>query len=144
MRQLDASLEEFDGVLLEESRAIEAKPGRSAQGEPAGSTNAARAGSGTGWGDTEETAAAGSRAGNPSGTDSGAAEPTGAQTGQIASRPRGPGGDGGGMAPVPDDVGDGSDDDVVARNLREAAMQESDPELREKLWEEYRNYKRGG
>jgi hypothetical protein len=40
-------------------------------------------------------------------------------------------------------VGDGGDDDIIARNLREAAMEESDPELREKLWEEYRDYKRG-
>ncbi|MDJ0656835.1 MAG: hypothetical protein QNJ40_21925 [Xanthomonadales bacterium] len=43
---------------------------------------------------------------------------------------------------VPDDVGDGSDDDVVARQIREAAINEDDPVLREKLWEEYRNYKR--
>jgi hypothetical protein len=42
---------------------------------------------------------------------------------------------------VPNDVGDGSDDDIVARQLREAAMTEEDPELREKLWEEYRRYK---
>ena len=49
------------------------------------------------------------------------------------------GGDSG--APVPDDVGDGSDDDIVARQLREAAMAEKDPELREKLWQEYRDYK---
>jgi hypothetical protein len=42
---------------------------------------------------------------------------------------------------VPSDVGDGSDDDIVARQLREAATKEEDPELREKLWEEYRTYK---
>lgn len=34
-----------------------------------------------------------------------------------------------------------SDDDIVARQLREAAESETDPELREKLWEEYRRYK---
>jgi hypothetical protein len=45
---------------------------------------------------------------------------------------------------VPDDVGDGRDDDIVARQLREAAMAEEDPAIREKLWEEYRRYKRGG
>ena len=38
-------------------------------------------------------------------------------------------------------MGDGSDDDIVARQLREAAMSEDDPELREKLWQEYRDYK---
>ena len=44
---------------------------------------------------------------------------------------------------VPPDVGDGSDDDIVARQLREAAEKEEDPELREKLWDEYRAYKKG-
>jgi hypothetical protein len=45
---------------------------------------------------------------------------------------------------VPPDVGSGDDDDIVARQLREAAINEDDPELREKLWQEYRDYKRGG
>ena len=43
--------------------------------------------------------------------------------------------------PVPADVPDGDDDDVVAAQLREAAMREADPQLREKLWDEYRKYK---
>ncbi len=38
-------------------------------------------------------------------------------------------------------VGDGTDDGVVARQLREAAEGESDPVLRQKLWDEYRKYK---
>ena len=42
---------------------------------------------------------------------------------------------------VPDDIPDARDDDIIARQLREAAMNEPDPELREKLWEEYRRYK---
>ena len=42
--------------------------------------------------------------------------------------------------PPPDDIPSGRDDDVVARQLREAATKEPDPELREALWEEYRNY----
>ncbi len=44
---------------------------------------------------------------------------------------------------IPKDIPDARDDDVVARQLREAAMQETDPVLREKLWEEYRRYKSG-
>lgn len=40
----------------------------------------------------------------------------------------------------PADIPSGDDDDVVARQLREAAMREPDPELRERLWDEYRNY----
>jgi hypothetical protein len=35
------------------------------------------------------------------------------------------------------------DDDIVARQLREAAEKETDPELKEKLWKEYEAYKRG-
>ena len=42
--------------------------------------------------------------------------------------------------PPPEDIPSGRDDDVVARQLREAAMREPDPELREALWDEYRNY----
>ena len=34
-----------------------------------------------------------------------------------------------------------ADDDIIARQLREAALTEEDPALRERLWEEYRKYK---
>jgi hypothetical protein len=40
-----------------------------------------------------------------------------------------------------DDSAGGSDDDVLARQLREAAEQESDPVLKKKLWTEYKKYK---
>lgn len=43
--------------------------------------------------------------------------------------------------PAPQGTPDGTNDDVVARQLREAAEKEADPELRAKLWEEYRKYK---
>ena len=42
--------------------------------------------------------------------------------------------------PAPEDIPNGRDDDVVARQLREAAMSEPDAQLREALWQEYRNY----
>ena len=44
--------------------------------------------------------------------------------------------------PPPADIPSGDDDDVVARQLREAAQSERDPVLREKLWDEYRKYKK--
>lgn len=44
---------------------------------------------------------------------------------------------------VPPDLADATGDDIIARQLREAAMKEQDPELRKKLWDEYRKYKRG-
>jgi hypothetical protein len=37
---------------------------------------------------------------------------------------------------------DYEDDDIVARQLREAAENETDPELKEKLWQEYEAYKK--
>ena len=46
-------------------------------------------------------------------------------------------------APPPPDIPDARDDDVVARQLREAAMTETDPDLKDALWEEYRRYKEG-
>ncbi len=42
--------------------------------------------------------------------------------------------------PAPADIPSGNDDDVVARQLREAATHEPDADLREKLWTEYRKY----
>ena len=41
---------------------------------------------------------------------------------------------------LPADIDDGRGDDIVARQIREAAMSERDPALRDKLWEEYRKY----
>tara|TARA_B110000285_G_scaffold233782_1_gene308640 strand:+ start:554 stop:1363 length:810 start_codon:yes stop_codon:yes gene_type:complete len=42
--------------------------------------------------------------------------------------------------PPPADIPNGNNDDVVARQLREAAMREPDPAVRERLWDEYRKY----
>ena len=41
---------------------------------------------------------------------------------------------------TPEDIAITVDDDIIARQLREAALVEQDPELRERLWEEYRKY----
>jgi hypothetical protein len=75
---------------------------------------------------------------NGAGGGGGGASAGGGGAGTIAGS-----GGGGGPEHVPADVGDGSDDDVVARQLREAAMKEKDPQLQEKLWQEYRDYKQG-
>lgn len=96
---------------------------------------------------------------SPSGGATSASEEGGAEEGGMAdageystggSMPGGGvgGGIGGGGVPQntakyppPANVPSGSDDDVVARQLREAAMREPDPAVREKLWDEYRKYK---
>ena len=41
---------------------------------------------------------------------------------------------------TPSDIPDLVSEDIVARQLREAALAEDDPVLRERLWEEYRKY----
>lgn len=49
--------------------------------------------------------------------------------------------DGARVAKIPDDIpADGSADDQVAKQIREAAMAETDPLIREALWEEYRKH----
>ena len=48
-----------------------------------------------------------------------------------------------GALPIPEDIPPPQGDDIVAQQLREAAMIEKNPELQEKLWEEYRRYKAG-
>ena len=45
------------------------------------------------------------------------------------------------IIPVPEDIDDGQGDDIVLRQIRDAAMKEKDPILREKLWDEYRRIK---
>lgn len=64
---------------------------------------------------------------------------SGGSTGGLRGGPS-TGGEGEESYPVPEDIPEGRDDDVVARQIREAAMNEPDPELREALWDEYRRY----
>ena len=44
---------------------------------------------------------------------------------------------------IPDNIPSPQGDDIVAQQLREAAMAEKDPDLRAKLWQEYKRYKEG-
>lgn len=49
--------------------------------------------------------------------------------------------DGGQVADLPEDISaDGSGEDQVARQIREAAMAETDPDIRDALWDEYRKH----
>ena len=49
----------------------------------------------------------------------------------------------GATPPVPEDIPSPQGDDIVAQQLREAAAAETDPNLRAKLWDEYKKYKAG-
>lgn len=42
---------------------------------------------------------------------------------------------------IPEDIPSVDNDDVLGEQIRRAAMEETDPEIKEKLWDEYRKYK---
>ncbi len=83
------------------------------------------------------TGATGASGQTSSGPGSEASGPRG--TGQATSATRGETGSGGAATPG---AYNPEDDDIVARQLREAAEQETDPELKKKLWKEYEAYKK--
>ena len=144
--ELDDSIAVFDGMILGERakvRDIEDEygetdlPGKTGSNEPLFEEGDVSEG---GFGDDELTQPGtvpeppGSTTGS-SGTVSGNQKTGGSSgpQGETASTSNG----------IPDDIPDGSDDDIVARQIREAAMKEKDPVLKKKLWDEYRKYKNG-
>jgi hypothetical protein len=116
--ELAASTDTFDAKMLEELRRL-----ASEASERTGEEREPQTPSGSGGRTSGTSAAAGEEGRESSGG-------VGGSTAEAA-----------GSQAVPPDVGDGSDDDIVARQLRQAAMEEEDPALREKLWDEYRRYK---
>ncbi len=127
--ELFAGLGEFDEMLLREQERVRAA---------APMTDAA-GGGGSGGGDAGAAAgAAGENGESGAESDDGSDGSTSRNGGAGTGTQRQGGGQG-----TPPNIPDGSDDDVVARQLREAAEKETDPELKKKLWEEYRKYKAG-
>ena len=127
--EFDKSLGDFDEALGEEQREVQSV-GRNTEGFGDGS-----GGSGGTISLGEQEAGASGSSGGGAGGAGGAAAGGVAQAGpldgmseeEIQSR-------------TPDDIEVNSFEDVVARQLREAALAEDDPKLRERLWEEYRKY----
>lgn len=116
---LEQALETFDGEILAERSVISERSNRGAAG--AGGTV------------PQPASAKPSAGGGGQGASPGAA-----RSRAPRSAPAMPGSGGGRAA---DAVPDAKDDDIIARQLREAAMAEQDPVLREKLWAEYERYK---
>lgn len=112
----EESLQQFDEMLLEEQEKIDSTVQR--QREPASETVA---GGSAGTKNTEQAPGSTPPSGRPS-ADSNS---------KTTQRPPTQGSK---------DLSQ-TDDDIVAKQLREAAEQETDPEVKEKLWEEYRKYK---
>ncbi len=121
--QLERGAGEFDAMILEEQMEQ-----RRSTRERAGSSQAS-GGSGSGSGAYDE---GGIASAGPYSTGGGMGGVSGGGAGIPQNTAK---------YPPPGDIPSGSDDDVVARQLREAAMREPDPALREKLWQEYRKYK---
>lgn len=127
--ELRAGMGEFDEMLLQEQERIKAAAPYAADSSEQGG------GQGGGADGGAATGGAGQQATDSTdGSADGSSEQQGAGPGKQQHTSR---------AGTPADIPDGSDDDVVARQLREAAEKETDPELKKKLWEEYRKYKKG-
>lgn len=137
-RELERALGDFDGEILAEQEALARAgggPAADAGSRTADSSDAAGSGEGAGSGPRVISR-------NIFDDDDDGADGAVASRGMVGRGPMHPGLSEEEIAErTPEDVGDGRDDDIVARQLREAAINESDPELREKLWEEYRDYR---
>lgn len=126
---LDQSLSEFDEALQsEQSELRDQRKSRNSGGQDSDSQGTAQTGGGADraiWSNPD------SPSGQPRPAESGAVP-------GVDKRPPAP------LVASPGDsrVGAG-DDNVVARQLREAAENETDPILKEKLWAEYRKYRTG-
>jgi hypothetical protein len=132
---LDAQLErgagDFDAIILqteaeqrEAAREQAAQNSSTAPGGTAGSGGAGAEESDSPYGEGMADAGGYSTGGGMGGTSGGGGAP------QNTAK-----------YPPPGDIPSGNNDDVVARQLREAASREPDPAVREKLWDEYRKYK---
>jgi hypothetical protein len=152
-RQFNESLAAFDEMLLRELRTLQAASARRMKGL---AEAAAQAGRKAGEKGRE---AAGEKGASAEGAEAGAPEPakgeqagTGGdpaktpgsgKPGETAGAPQETGGWGsGGTGAPPSAYTSSADDDIVARQLREAAEKETDPELKTKLWKEYEDYKK--
>lgn len=125
-RELEESVGGFDEVLQDEQEEI-AAVGRNTEGFGEGTTGAGGGGISLGQ---QAGGGSGSGSGPISVANSGIArESATADMSMDEIRER-----------TPDDIPLTVDDDIIARQLREAALTEDDPALRERLWEEYRKY----
>jgi len=163
--ELDASIAVFDGMILEErakAEAIEASLGSGqAGGEQSDGADGGSGGEGSLFEDGDIYEGLPGYGEFPEGVDESDSEDSSQQAGDegqnadTGSTARADGsdttGDDSATSPsglettrrggIPEDIDSGSDDDIVARQIREAALKEKDPVLREKLWDEYRKYK---
>ncbi|MGD8667440.1 MAG: hypothetical protein PVF71_12850 [Desulfobacterales bacterium] len=147
--QLTASLSQFDAMLLKEMETIETKSAAKMRDLAQEAAEAAKRlkekGIDLGTGESESSDEASQR--EKTGDKEAAGEKKDAETeagdvdDAVASSDR-PEGQGPGPKDNRGSRYNKEDDDIVARQLREAAENETDPELKEKLWKEYEDYRK--
>jgi hypothetical protein len=128
-KTLEKSVDDFDGVIAEEQREI-STVGRDTDGFGGGATGSGGGRVGLGKQATGGVQGTGQGQGPNASSNAGGGATASVDSmseEEIASR-------------TPDDIPDLVSEDIVAKQLREAALAEDDPVLRERLWEEYRNY----
>jgi hypothetical protein len=152
-KQLDRSLGSFDAQLRkEQQRVAQDRDARratvSASAAAAASTAESEGSSKPELGSNAEGVESGSGGGTrgPSSRGGGRGKRGASQSthaGDLKSdkATNGAGASANGNGALAHEVPGSNDDDIVARRLRKAAEQETDPELREKLWKEYVEYR---
>jgi hypothetical protein len=153
-RQFNESLAAFDETLLKELRLIQAASAKRMKGLAEAAAEAGRqagekgqGGSSAEKGATAETEGSGT---GGTGSEKGGAGTEQTKTQEGRGKPGAAAGAGeaaggwgpGGTGAPPSSYTPSPDDDIVARQLREAAEKETDPELKAKLWKEYEEYKK--
>jgi hypothetical protein len=154
-RQLSASLTEFDAMLLKEMETIETESAAKMRDLAQEAAEAAKRlkEKGVELGSDESKTADAESSQSKEGQQGKAGEMDAsreekgseAQPGDgddTAATADGSKGEGSGPKRDPGSRYSKEDDDIVARQLREAAENETDPELKEKLWKEYEEYKK--
>jgi len=122
-KELEQALAQFDNCIVEESKSSE---------ESGGGGGAAASASTTASGENEsENLKESSSTPSTSIMSDGDINLEESNSRQISSS----------NGSIPKDVVLIDDDDIVARQLRELAMAEEDPNLRDQLWDKYREYK---
>ena len=154
-RQLSASLTEFDGMLLKEMETIETESAAKMHDLAQEAAEAAKrlkekgVDLGTDESESADPESTESREGRQgeagdtaeSGEEKGSEAQQGGGDDTVAAAGKSKG-EGSGPKRDPGSRYSKEDDDIVARQLREAAENETDPELKEKLWKEYEDYKK--
>ena len=121
-KELEQALTQFDNCVVEESKDLEESGGGGAAGSA--STTASGEDKSENFEDSSSASPTSTISDGDDGLDKSNSPQVNSSNGSI-----------------PKDIPLKKDDDIVARQLRELALSEKDPALRDQLWDKYREYK---